>query len=164
MVKKGKKGKNAKKEVNYKVIGIIALVLILVLIFVVFGGSIFKENKKTYLVYQLPCDKEEGYFEDISIAAWGRIDVVKIVKEIKNQSNYCEKSEVKEMTFDEVDKLKLKCECIERAIFTCPEGFELDGELCVKKDENRFTSRLKACSMYACENDYYIEVIINEKI
>ncbi len=55
---------------------------------------------------------------------------------------------------DDKDCLQDNCECIEREIRACPEGYELDGKLCKRGKD--FTNPLLKCSKYMC--NYTVEI------
>ncbi len=55
---------------------------------------------------------------------------------------------------EDKDCLQDNCECVERELRACPEGFELNGTLCIKGED--FTNALLKCSKYSC--NYTVEV------
>jgi len=46
------------------------------------------------------------------------------------------------------------CACLERKLYSCWDGFELnkDGDRCVSLDGKSYTRRLISCSKYDCHN------------
>jgi len=54
----------------------------------------------------------------------------------------------------DTDCLQDNCECVEKNLRFCPEGFELDGKLCRRGKD--FTNSLLKCSKYSC--NYTVEV------
>lgn len=55
---------------------------------------------------------------------------------------------------EDKDCLQDNCECVERELRACPEGFELDEKTCRRGSD--FTNSLLKCSKYAC--NYTVEV------
>ena len=56
---------------------------------------------------------------------------------------------------DNIDWIIDNCECVERNIRTCPEGFELEGVRCRK--DNDITNSLLECSKYNCTSVIEVE-------
>lgn len=150
------------------IVSILVLVIIVLAVNFVFPGKITgllteflgDEEKEllTYMSYKQVCEKEDWYFEKLAEFVGG---TSKKVREIKWKSSFCTESEIQNMTMDEFEHSDLNCECQENNIRTCPTGWEMDGGFC--KLDNKFTNPFKLCSFYKCEEDYYVEVIVNEE-
>jgi len=56
---------------------------------------------------------------------------------------------------EDIDWILDNCECVERNIRTCREGFELDGKMC--RRDNEVTNSLLECSKYECNSTINIE-------
>ena len=67
---------------------------------------------------------------------------------------FCDKT--KPVYLKEEELGQMECECAVHGIKKCPEDFELRGNLCFK--EKLYTNFRWVCSLYECENDYFVEV------
>lgn len=116
---------------------IIAVALVIILVFLLLhyfgiggtdfsGGYVVKDPASfKYTAFQQICDREEGYFENISLGAYGEISKRGII-EIKNVSVHCQSSKAEDISQEEFENLK--CGCIEwKGKKVCQEGYTLSG-------------------------------------
>lgn len=142
------------------VISVLVIILIVILVLVafkleVFSGSVIQNPDKaeefSYQKYKQICSKDDDYFEELAGLAGGGS---KKVREIKEKSIFCQTSEKQEITKEQLEDMA--CECLEREIKKCQQGWQLIGNFCYKGKD--MTSILKKCSFYKCEGNYYVEV------
>ena len=67
-------------------------------------------------------------------------------------------SKVEKEKVDEDYLDDMNCECLENEIRECKEGWVLEGKYCYK--DKLYTSSLKACSFYSCQDNRYVEVVV----
>ena len=158
MKKQGNKSNNMKSR-GKKLL--IPIVLIMLAVFIVLILPIKTEKPKEkyyYYSYKQDCKKNNSYYEELSYLAYKFINK-SWIKEFKDISVYCSKSDENNLTKDEFEdfSFKLKCKCFEYNIKACPKEFELVGDSCYSKEKKLFTNVLKICSRYECENNYFAE-------
>ncbi len=154
-IKKIEKRKERKKDKTL-IIGIIVLGIIII---IALAGTLTKQEQKLYKAYQQECRKEEGYFEDISKVKYGGDINRGFIQNYKKNSTYCNTSEAEEMTKLEFEDFKEEYKCKAYAWEGrryCSDGWELEGKYCYSG--NYVTYSLIACSLYKCEDNYYVEV------
>jgi len=140
------------------VIAVLITVLIIILALVgiklgLFSGfsvkNIEEESKLSYLSYKQICSKDNSYFQELA-------EVNETIREVKEKSSFCTTSEKEKVDEDYLDDMN--CECLENEIRECKEGWVLEGKYCYK--DKLYTSSLKACSFYSCQDNRYVEVVV----
>lgn len=152
-------------------IGVLILVLAVIVLSIVlisrydFGeknyidGYIVNTDSETidvgYTGFQQVCDREEGYFRNISLGVYQDANPLNIIS-IKKKSIHCQTSEVTDITPEFFESLN--CKCIEwKGKIICQDGYTLTGGYC--KNGNILTNPSVLCSKFLCGGGWVVDAV-----
>src|SRR3989344_6885258 len=163
-MKKEQNNKDRIKREKILIISILGIILVLIVIFILFKigvftnstNEIFEPEEYVYYKYKQICSKDDDYFEELAWLASGMTgkNMNSTMREIKSKSTFCDTTNMINITKNELEDLT--CECAERGIKMCYEGWILVEGVC--RQGSKLTNPLKACSFYKCEGNYFVEV------